>query len=1433
MDSFSRIKDIYVELHGYEFYHSPSGIDKPDDRIIGREEELQRLTTLLSQSDPNSGSYLVTGYRGMGKTSLVRKAISGAKNLSSKPDLFGKDENKGFFRHKILKKSIIDIEISLSQDDLTEDDILKLLVRQVTRKYRQTLKPFSPGGSYLSFVLLFILGVGLGIWMFCIDAFAPIFQNTPQDIYVWIPSFWRAPSVLWSLIVYLCLGAIIISSLYYFLLSLLSRIGIVTHNEILGRLQRLSERADSEVTKGTEIQPLKVKLGDYLGITQKKSRVFPVAKGKDLQNELREIFDQLDRMNKRKFPFTFILPRFIIVFDELDKIQPRYNNGVLANEDAITFDATMQPTSISVMATRRRQEAIANILANLKHFFNNAKAKFVIIAGREMFDAALADISDRDSFVGSIFDEVIYLPSFLKERGGDKSMGISGMTERYVCRYLIDHKSMTTFKNNGSKSSRGKSVGAKQGSSVVDLDLAKIAEKRLLKVIRLGNESTSNSIPNSELFKVYSTLQNFISYLNYRSNGTPKKITHLFESFIVDRSFEEIKAQDGILVSQNKNYSERTSGRFLRFKYHDQYRIGLSARLYRPYAISHSRHLKSFSDKILVSTAFLTDHITKYHNTAFNWHHIEHTPELISISKTPDARSFLFTMVEFMEQTYLRKTLSGIFEYKFRPKFKYELIYLSKVNELESAASNFTLDESLGVKRHYKSKLLVTNHPKTNSPISTKEEFAYANSMIHSTLGDLHFFDQEYFDAAEHYGKAIQPLRGKEITDLDAHQFLVLTREQLKLGLSFERQKSFDFAFSHYNAITARTNLWFLHHCKMQKQNVAPQYSNLHQFKSIAETLNIFHQSMVARLHLIEKKSDSGIGYRDILDSEQVYDNVARAGLGPGETEDYLNRASYHLNVGMVLYFKNGRALLGAVPDELSYLRHVLGEIETLNPDSKRIPSSALFEYLIASLAILLRAHNTIGSGRKRIDLDQLVCNLKLQDETKTVAFGIARFISEKLKDYKFEAKSRVHHPPIFHFIQQLLAEFQAVEQSSEINTKANWGTQYLEICGEILTRIGDIMVVSSAPTKGKLEDGILRNILKKFLGQADVDIVLTENSPISFAFECYRLAGKFFGRANNTKIKTYTLRKVIAFCYEISSDDDFAKSQGVSEKLLLVDIARHAMEEKLKNYSRSAESHSRLQLSKAKRYKDATLELNDGNSIAMEGTSAFFEIRESAILYHQFLQKVEYSQARGNSYKGFIRADSPIGGMYERVQELIFKSQINFKSYENGSVELRKKTSLVADSIFVLLEAIRILDILGSGFIIRYSLKATAYRFLGYWCEEYNHLRSYESHGNSVEITLAKLLGSDSGFCKTPSFYYEKSIKYYLQMLDLHSNSRTYRSEIIDLFYLEDDLGDQLSHFSAAVERRRINTGEIKKKIQDLEKYVSPFEVKDFISQD
>lgn len=64
----------YIKIHVPDFAFKHDDNDVGKDKFVGRELQIRKLFTWLT-SDSKSGSYLITGYRGMGKSLLVKRVI--------------------------------------------------------------------------------------------------------------------------------------------------------------------------------------------------------------------------------------------------------------------------------------------------------------------------------------------------------------------------------------------------------------------------------------------------------------------------------------------------------------------------------------------------------------------------------------------------------------------------------------------------------------------------------------------------------------------------------------------------------------------------------------------------------------------------------------------------------------------------------------------------------------------------------------------------------------------------------------------------------------------------------------------------------------------------------------------------------------------------------------------------------------------------------------------------------------------------------------------------------------------------------------------------------------------------------------------------------------------------------------------------------------
>ncbi|MGB0428290.1 MAG: hypothetical protein ACPGEC_05115, partial [Flavobacteriales bacterium] len=279
---------------------------------------------------------------------------------------------------------------------------------------------------------------------------------------------------------------------------------------------------------------------------------------------------------------------------------------------------------------------------------------------------------------------------------------------------------------------------------------------------------------------------------------------------------------------------------------------------------------------------------------------------------------------------------------------------------------NFTLDESLEIKQHYTTKL--SNLKRMLG--ADKDSYIHSKGFVLMILGDLYYFDQEYDDAIIHYRDAVQNLKeliykSNPEDRKDIFNIVLLTRNLLKLGLCYEKKKTYDSTFTVFGQITdlladvrklaeadyaqeyllnnrANTkfsigesfegqtieNPFFLKkerntwHNTVQKSRTSysegkPQsFSDalralplsssrikLAQKISTLEGIRLIYQPLLAKLYVKEKASLGGVNYSDI---DRVEDEFRYMTKIIDLKEKFLIKAEFYNKLGDLLYFKNG-----------------------------------------------------------------------------------------------------------------------------------------------------------------------------------------------------------------------------------------------------------------------------------------------------------------------------------------------------------------------------------------------------------------------------------------------------------------------------------------------------------------------------------------------
>jgi len=640
---------------------------------------------------------------------------------------------------------------------------------------------------------------------------------------------------------------------YFFAIRIVRmRIWGTSHKRVLNRIEDLIENLEANVSIETNRDIVIDQFKTRFSFLPNKKKEFPIKSAREIEIILLEILTEIESISQLR-----MRPKFVFIFDELDKIQPK---DVADNENS-------HKEYTETEWTKKRQDTIGTILTNLKHFFNSAKAKFIFIAGREMYDAALADISDRDALIGSLFHEVIYVHSFYKDPADERLSDITSMTERYICQFLIPEEY-----NDGDPNLKKYHDYLKQ-------------EKVL---------SDDPQINEMERTKIILTLHNFISYVSYRSNGAPKKITKIFEEYLQSYPLDKKKNFDSTIITKGD-----TRSIYLHFGYLEQYIFSVGRYLFNPFVIAVNKYIRSFEDKLLVSTAFLLNHIYKFHKVGFSYKTFELTPEIIAIYKAPELRDFINRLITFLKQTHIRRIISGLYDFKFHSKIEKEISYISKISETESAAFNFTLDESLVIKSIFRSKLKKIRNYWGGDIESSNQIDSIA--FINANLGDLNYNDNKYFEAIHYYKEALLSIKKEDYKKQAPDSIIFWIRTELKHGLSHEMIRNTDEALMIYNTISEKTEK-YISYC--HKKNNKKTHSLLRENAPLLTILRLFYQPLLAKIQLIEKSTIKSLTKIKLEENINNFKRIVNTYLEPEQS--FLLRAEYYNKLGDLLFYKNG-----------------------------------------------------------------------------------------------------------------------------------------------------------------------------------------------------------------------------------------------------------------------------------------------------------------------------------------------------------------------------------------------------------------------------------------------------------------------------------------------------------------------------------------------
>lgn len=1394
------IKNIAFEINPeYSFDNTPALLfeNKQDyenfcrlnrPKFIEREKQQKKFLEFLNNAR-KKGVFLVTGFRGMGKTSFVNNILNEYKFKS------GEEYTD--------KENVIPIHLTLAQNCPKEIDILRLITSSVYDRYLKFLPKsknfYSEGihdnkrkGEYR----IGMIATGIIITI-CILIIA--FREAIQDFITLTNGdngrYTVSASQLFDNIrmpVVFCLLIGTIAFLYSFWNFFKVNAKLRAPNLELNPLERIRVLRDrcygSVITSDggeEDVEVGGVSLNKILGSNaSNKSVSMPLATEKEIEYELQQFLNEVTNPKYGKIEFIF-------VFDELDKVETVIA-GDYFNADLETFEK-MQQHSNYQLDFRNRKQAILNIISGLKNFFTTASARFIFIAGHEMFDASLADISDRQSAISSIFTYTFNIDSLLKERDNKKSASktsLSGCIEEILSEVLFGEmrdKKKSLFEN--------------------------------VSKLYLKNVNVQFSEPNEAervFAKTYYTIQNFVTYLTYRSNGSPKKLIKAIQEFITIEKEEHLGSSDKLVClnlldspCNPKPHLARAS-KYLYFNYYNQYKTGFINYLYRPFLIHHGRSFKLQRDSIILSTPYLFDHLIKFHPFAFSVTNLEMIPEVMSSSKTPLLKEHISGVISFLGTNHIRETEIGIFDYKFYSRSANEIVFITKLFEEESAAFNFTLDESYLMKLHVNNKLkeLRSIFAKFLHSSKSRTNQLFSITHLHGMLGDLHFFDMEFDDAIINYSDAIRPLEEKKITEFTVTDFVSMYRNKLKLGLCFEKVNSYDEALSFYIDACHDAKKFMFYQGKMAKKfkmkrsdEMDKAAFNTEHFKSssLNDLLQIINQGFLAKMILQEKMGVEGLSTRKMSEGIGSFYEIA---FKVSDSDVYRNNlivSNGWLLTGRLFYYKNAPAstkckkvaVLGFskkyshqfIKLQIALNRKLSNEISKEGrfciSVRKRLPVLALTCYIIG-LDEICRSREIHG---KFID------NIRQGKNFVNEIFELFR----EVHDCNDETFSNYH----FRYIASLISSVgDCLLAAVKIEKSDNRNLKQYEIPFQ------EIFSISKIQEYEKCSAGMSRTeILKEFCFIDFINPTEDGKIDIQSVIKLYWLAGQYFLKCGRSVSCSFQYRKILQVLRIVICSDGNPYSRGVVNilELFLADEIFKISAENSMNTDRHGFEKIKSPMTEVigdipnQRFKEIGISRNSNHPETREVVAWIFYIKIKLRAPLPSLQMANFI----NPYNSF-------SSQLTRLIELDVYAKYSNPRFEFNSVTAEQMNQIF-NYVYTLAAIIRKLKIYGSDYLSGVSYSAYIHFKLAEILDKIGENPSVFKHVKDAFIDFS---GKDNYTAFDKIYHYRMAHDYYVRAIQLHTGGKEYRNQLGNMVYLEDDFNDNAYHFGAAQDRYLMTNG-------------------------
>ena len=371
-----------------------------------------------------------------------------------------------------------------------------------------------------------------------------------------------------------------------------------------------------------------------------------------------------------------------------------------------------------------------------------------------MLDSYESERGSMSSLYESLFNRVFEVPSLLTDPSDHNRQRLHSLVEVFVCRQIMDVDVavylwlMKAHMTSDHDSEWGEDLARKINYSPFCL------QTYYQYLVQAAKKDKADWVDER---RIILGLRNFIQFLTLHSWGNPKRLISLFEHFT--KAVSEIDWRQKKLVSEISLPCAETKF-VLQFGLVDQQRIMLASNLYVQLYHDMGRMLAGSGDKVVVSTMAALQYILKFHRNAFSRYHLEQMSVVLSTHRSPEVNNMIDILMSRVLRPMIRRIRNSHYRYRFNSDYEQELRYISKVSDIESAAFNFSLDATAGVKRHYEYLIEKEINSESNRLGNTQSKLDRALCIVAPSiiLGDLFFLEQSHIQAHVHYQKAVEVL---------------------------------------------------------------------------------------------------------------------------------------------------------------------------------------------------------------------------------------------------------------------------------------------------------------------------------------------------------------------------------------------------------------------------------------------------------------------------------------------------------------------------------------------------------------------------------------------------------------------------------------------------------------------------------------------------